>query len=457
VPAAFLLSPMRRFSLCYRLTAALVVAFVLFGIGCERPFVEHAPATFELVQPDSLDEAFTRRTLPVEIDVSAQRDVRGVRLNGEEMSRSERRRDVWTDTVALNVGVNELQLATYDGEGVIGRDTLYTARLSYAPNTVQGVLPAPRGGHAATRLGDSRMLVTGGAPRIGAGAAGDAFLLPDGQVRAERVEASLVAPRVGHTATRLPDGRVLLLGGSRAVKPTSASDLVRAVEVYDPVSQDFQRLPVSGRAAPRRTRHGAFLMTRAPNPVIGVYGGYGGTGEPLSPRGDLRRFMLRRDTLVALDPALGLTLPGDLGEAIDGHTITPLAGPQFLVAGSYFVSEGARDVTFRLNASSLNARSTLPAPRFRTPRTRHAAAPVTGNRAVLFFGGRLGNTASTALDDIELHAPREGETFGVRGGLPSSVFSLTATKRAPSRILLLGGFSVTGEGRTDGVFFDITG
>ncbi|PSQ89786.1 MAG: hypothetical protein BRD45_01950 [Bacteroidetes bacterium QS_8_64_10] len=388
---------------------------MLFGVGCERPFVEHAPATFELVQPDSLDQAFTRRTLPVEINVSAQRDVRGVRLNGEEMSRSERRRDVWTDTVALNVGVNELQLATYDGEGVIGRDTLYTA------------------------------------------AAGDAFLLPDDQVRAERVEASLVAPRVGHTATRLPDGRVLLLGGSRAAKPTSASDLVRAVEVYDPVSQDFQRLPVSGRAAPRRTRHGAFLMTRAPNPVIGVYGGYGGTGEPLSPRGDLRRFMLRRDTLVALDPALGLTLPGDLGEAIDGHTITPLAGPQFLVAGSYFVSEGARDVTFRLNASSLNDRSTLPAPRFRTPRTRHAAAPVTGNPAVLFFGGRLGNTASTALNDVELHAPREGETFGVRGGLPSSVFSLTATKRAPSRILLLGGFSVTGEGRTDGVFFDITG
>ena len=88
----------------------------------------------------------------------------------------------------------------------------------------------PERGHAITALADGRVLVVGGT--IGNGQPAATFILtPDGAPgRYRAVEGPpLNIPRRGHTATLLPDGRVLVIGGD-PVGQTS-SDPARSIEV----------------------------------------------------------------------------------------------------------------------------------------------------------------------------------------------------------------------------------
>lgn len=110
-------------------------------------------------------------------------------------------------------------------------------------NNVDGTLPSARFMHTATALSDGRVLIAGGFERAMAAtcpagapagavcqeliAASDAFIFESSTGRFHRVRSPMLAARGAHTATRLPDGRVLLAGGTgrailvaRAVTPT---------------------------------------------------------------------------------------------------------------------------------------------------------------------------------------------------------------------------------------------
>src|SRR5215471_1696932 len=50
------------------------------------------------------------------------------------------------------------------------------------------------------------------------------------------VAAPMLEPRSGHTATLLPDGKVLIVGGMRRNQ-----DFYRSVELFDPATGKFQR------------------------------------------------------------------------------------------------------------------------------------------------------------------------------------------------------------------------
>jgi hypothetical protein len=89
--------------------------------------------------------------------------------------------------------------------------------------------------HAATPLGNGRVLITGGAAIGEGGAASDTAEIFDaatGQFR--MLNARMYSPRAYHSATRMPDGRVLILGGLSG--PGANYELA---EIFDPRTESF--------------------------------------------------------------------------------------------------------------------------------------------------------------------------------------------------------------------------
>src|SRR5205823_1788173 len=107
----------------------------------------------------------------------------------------------------------------------------------------------------ATLLQDGRVLIAGGRTTGG----GDSALLAaveiyDPQTRSFSPTGSLAYRRAGHTATLLPDGRVLIVGG------TGAEDTSGVAETYDPQTGSFSLAGNDGY--PGRVGHTATLIGR---------------------------------------------------------------------------------------------------------------------------------------------------------------------------------------------------
>jgi hypothetical protein len=95
------------------------------------------------------------------------------------------------------------------------------------------VLPAmneARAGHSATRLLDGRVLIVGG---LSSGGTAELF---DPVARRFVATGALAQSRAAHTATLLPDGRVLVAGGY-------SGSWLASTEIYDPTSGRFSAGP----------------------------------------------------------------------------------------------------------------------------------------------------------------------------------------------------------------------
>jgi hypothetical protein len=127
------------------------------------------------------------------------------------------------------------------GRGRDATDTLASTEL-FDPKTnawAKGpTMTTPRAGHTATLLDDGRVLVVGGtAPARDGSARLDALEtaeLFDPKTNGWRLVGSLADARNGHTATKLADGSVLVVGGARPVHQHLAS-----VERFDPGREVF--------------------------------------------------------------------------------------------------------------------------------------------------------------------------------------------------------------------------
>ncbi len=107
-------------------------------------------------------------------------------------------------------------------------------------------LPAPIVGHSATRLADGKVLLAGGWDDSGLT---DRAYLYDPGSRTFAATGSMQAARGGFTATRLRDGRVLFAGGSSNGAP------LRSAELYDPAKREVHPHRLNDHG-PHRTRGG---------------------------------------------------------------------------------------------------------------------------------------------------------------------------------------------------------
>ncbi|GMR13722.1 MAG: hypothetical protein BMS9Abin29_1937 [Gemmatimonadota bacterium] len=101
-----------------------------------------------------------------------------------------------------------------------------------------GAPPQARTHHSATLLGNGKVLIAGGQLSSGPQSLGSAELYDPLSGTFSTIASSLVEDRTGHSATLLPNGEVLLAGGTQTTTPGFGICLNEA-EVYDPVSNSF--------------------------------------------------------------------------------------------------------------------------------------------------------------------------------------------------------------------------
>jgi uncharacterized delta-60 repeat protein len=180
-----------------------------------------------------------------------------------------------------------------------------------------GGLNIPRAGHTATRLVNGRVLVVGG---LGINAATTAELY-DPATGVWTRTGNLNRARVDHTATLLPNGRVLVAGSSAF---SSRNAIAKSAEVYDPATGAWT---LTGSLRVAHGRHTATLLLNGKVLVAG--GSFAQSGG----------IVLQASPPELFDPATGTWSPaGTLPDGRIGHQATLLASGRVLVTGGSTVS-----------------------------------------------------------------------------------------------------------------------
>jgi hypothetical protein len=100
---------------------------------------------------------------------------------------------------------------------------------------IEKPLPEGRVFHAATHIGDGKVLVTGGGTDITSALESAVMFDPAGESVGDftRVEANMRAPRLGHAAIHLGGGRVLLIGGATLTTRPALEEYDHSREVFE--------------------------------------------------------------------------------------------------------------------------------------------------------------------------------------------------------------------------------
>jgi hypothetical protein len=138
------------------------------------------------------------------------------------------------------------------------RSFILTAAIVIAPGAAAqgpgkfvatGAMSVPRVGHSATALLNGQVLIAGGAPTLVArgvddsGSAWDTAELYDPETGHFHTVGRMTAARVSHTATLLPNGKVLIAGGAPTPFYRPGSIVLSSCEIYDPATNTFSPAP----------------------------------------------------------------------------------------------------------------------------------------------------------------------------------------------------------------------
>jgi hypothetical protein len=189
--------------------------------------------------------------------------------------------------------------------------------------TVTGSLITPRQFHTATLLPTGKVLLAGGISAYSADAPGlSSAELYDPSTGTFSATGQMTVPRVSHTATLLPDGRVLVAGGYSGIAGGAFAGASATAELYNPDTGTF--MPIGQMSAPRFW-HSATLLNNGDVLIAGGYpappvssaelydpttGAFTPTGRMTTPRA--------QETAVPLVDGSVLIVPG--GDGADNNS-----------------------------------------------------------------------------------------------------------------------------------------
>ncbi|MBI2613808.1 MAG: hypothetical protein HYW62_03470 [Candidatus Levybacteria bacterium] len=285
-----------------------------------------------------------------------------------------------------------------------------TAIPSYASGifTATGSLNYGRSGHSATLLPSGKVLIVGGN-----GSIPTAELYDTGVGTFSQTGNLLASRQYGNTATLLPNGKVLIAGGIVAYHTSGEAEL------YDPATGIFTP---TGSMAYGRNGHTATLLSNGKILIVG--GSTDGIGST-------------RHTEI-YDPATGsFTLTGDITYARYGHTATLLSNGKVLVIGGNRPTVFDPDPGTNLEIYDPNHGTFSLAGNSVYPRIDHTAT-VLLNGKLLTAGGY--NNYVFPLDSAELYDPVAGIAV-TTGDMLQGRWTNTATLLSNGNVLITGGYS----------------
>ncbi|MDQ3855129.1 MAG: kelch-like protein, partial [Chloroflexota bacterium] len=283
--------------------------------------------------------------------------------------------------------------------------------------TLIGPMTVPRAAHSATLLPDGRVLLAGGCTRNSCelGEEGATAELYDPELGRFSHTGSMARPRVGHAAV-LVEGRVLVLGG------WDLGGVTASAELYDPATGIF-----SG-AGSMRSRRGGFTATRLRDGTVLIAGGYDG-GRYLS-------------SAELYDPRTGRFVPtGRMVLPRTSHVAALLPDGRVLVAGGS-TREGKVIASAEVYDPSTGKFSRTG--NMTVARHKHGAARLPGGR-ILIVGGSDARDIRGRYASAEVYDPETGR-FAATGEMATARFKLPdALAALPDGDVLVAGGGETAE------------
>jgi hypothetical protein len=269
----------------------------------------------------------------------------------------------------------------------------------------------------------------------------------------------MLEPRSGHTATLLPDGKVLIAGGMRGNQ-----DFYKSAELYDPASGKSQP---TGEMHQRRVGHIAVLLPSGRVLVAGGWVGGGGTdsaelydpatgqfsliAKMTSPRGRPSATLLtngdvlivggeRRDneSLTSAEifhvKTLSFQTTGSMLHARVSHTATLLNDGRILIVGGYADSVASSAELYDPKSGTFAETGSMS-----TARCKHTAGPLPDG-SVLIAGGSESRGWDRNLNSAEIYDPHTGK-FTAASPMNDSRFKLPdeAVQLPSGKLLIAGG------------------
>lgn len=279
-----------------------------------------------------------------------------------------------------------------------------------------GNLNTGRSDHAAVRLPDGRVLVSGGTDGTNALKSSEVY---DPSTETWTTTGDMTAARRGHVATLLANGKVLVTGGY------DGKLALATAEVYDPSSGTWTATigPMNGT----RRFHTATLLSDGKVLVAGGVVGPLQTADPLST--DLYNPATGLFTAYAAGSALALP------EARQGHTATLLSNGKVLFVGNSGVNSAAAKL-LTYNSATPGSSSWAATGAMINTRYNHSAVVLDDN-SVLVTGG-FGVDPKSA----EIYTPGT-DTWSSATGMAQARALHTSTKLLNGKILVAGGYDGT--------------
>ena len=319
--------------------------------------------------------------------------------------------------------------------------------------TATGATTVPRSGHTATLLPGGKVLIAGGWEHQQTSASNSVASaeLYDPTTGTFGSTGNMTTSRVNHTATLLPDGRVLIAGGIDARNQGLAS-----TELYDPATGTFSTTGAMGTA---RSAHMAALL---PNGKVLVAGGDGARGAEIydpaagtfSPTGDMQIPSYGVNTAMLLADGrvfIGGGQTSDLYDSTTGTFSTTGGWSQIvtnwpdaqnvLTSGKVLITGGDANALGSIVFAGLYDPGTgtfATTGSMKAARSAHVATTLPDGTA-LITGGQM--NSGQIISAAELYDPATGG-FTVTGSMVTGRCCHTATLLDSGQVLIVGGVAV---------------